>query len=591
MATNPQLILCNGAPQRARRPRSWASVQPRVLATFGRQANVNLKITDLTDEMFQQLAPAVHDLIELSALIYAADQSCRRTGGKTIDWGERWHRTFRFEVRVREPDFWNQDSVQNALVETLSFLSGDNYEFAFGKLKGVPPSTDYLDFKKASGLPDRVERVVLFSGGLDSLVGAVDEILENQRRVALVSHKPVDHLAVKQRKLVAWIAERAGDRRLRPLHFAVKANKSGDLSLENTQRSRSFLYAAMAVSVAEYFDLDNIYFYENGITSVNLPLCQQEIGSRATRTTHPQTLSGFERIFSALLGRQFKVRNEFLWMTKQDVLGHLRQCGQAELAQESLSCTHTRNFTLAAPHCGLCSQCLSRRVAALGAGLGDNDPASGYRSDVLLAPRNKDEDRILAERFVGVARQIESMASVEEFHESFAGELSRVYPYLDMPAQIAAEKLFDLHNRHAVQVGKVMLDQMVVHADTRRRGLLPDTCVLSYAFDAGRTAKRRVPAKRTKTKRPNIRSKPCICLGKPGEDCWVLGKNKGTLTDSQRAVLSALLEAGSKGLKKDSLERVRASARRILRKLREDEDWAKVIMMPGKTDGRYRVKS
>jgi hypothetical protein len=63
------------------------------------------------------------------------------------------------------------------------------------------------------------------------------------------------------------------------------------------------------------------------------------------------------------------------------------------------------------------------------------------------------------------------------------------------------------------------------------------------------------------------------------------------LTDGQHAVVAALLKAGAEGLSKDALESVRSSARRILKVLSKDSDWANVILRPGKTNGRYRIKS
>jgi DNA-binding response OmpR family regulator len=83
---------------------------------------------------------------------------------------------------------------------------------------------------------------------------------------------------------------------------------------------------------------------------------------------------------------------------------------------------------------------------------------------------------------------------------------------------------------------------------------------------------------------------PAVRLGPPGEPCLVLGKQKKPLTEGQQAVISAILEAGDEGMKKDRLERVRSSARRMLNDLRKDEDWAKVILMPKQTNGRYRLK-
>ncbi len=364
MPTNPHLILGNGANPAARRPKAWASAPTHKLTTFGTDKSVRIKISDLTDRMWQKLPDRVQDLIEIAAIVYAADQSCKRLGGVTLDYGDKWHRTFRFELGVRDVAFWTRKDVQDCLTDMMSFVSEDNYEFVFSQTK-TPPIPDYLDFKSGMADPEPVERVILFSGGVDSLAGAVDEVLVHKRRVALVSHKPVNHLAKKQRELVAEIARRVGKTQLRPVHFPVEANRIGEVEGDATQRTRSFLYAAMAAAVADYFKLKQIFFYENGIVSINLPLCAQEIGGRATRTTHPQTLDGYGRLFSMIMGVPFSVENGLLWETKEDVVRRLQNAGHADLIANTLSCSHTRQFTMRAPHCGFCSQCLSRHVAAL----------------------------------------------------------------------------------------------------------------------------------------------------------------------------------------------------------------------------------
>lgn len=84
---------------------------------------------------------------------------------------------------------------------------------------------------------------------------------------------------------------------------------------------------------------------------------------------------------------------------------------------------------------------------------------------------------------------------------------------------------------------------------------------------------------------------PAVQLGRPGEPCIVHGREKKPLTDAQRPVIEALIKEGDEGLGKDFLEKIRPSARRILKTLRTDADWAKVILMPGQTNGRYRIKT
>lgn len=90
---------------------------------------------------------------------------------------------------------------------------------------------------------------------------------------------------------------------------------------------------------------------------------------------------------------------------------------------------------------------------------------------------------------------------------------------------------------------------------------------------------------------PNVQPTPMVVLGRAGDPCTVKGKPKKALTDGQHAVVAALIEAGDEGLTKDAIEAVRSSARRMLDDLRKDSDWAGVIIMPGQTNGRYRVRT
>jgi hypothetical protein len=580
---NRHLLICNGASVTAtgRRGSEWANARVQELWTHPRCSNVTLKITDITNQMVKKLSPLVEDLVEISALVYAADQACRRVYGRTFDYATKWFRRFRFEIAVREPDFWNRQDVNEALSSTLGFLSDDHYEFAFTKYSDAPNFGDYLEFKKGAAIPPRPKRVMLFSGGLDSLAGAAEEVFIHDRRVALVSHKPVDHLAVKQSDLVKEIQRRAKGIRpgLAPLHFAVKANKDGELTVDNTQRSRSFLYAAMAMAVADVFELDDIYFYENGVVSVNLPLCGQEVGGRATRTTHPQVLHGLGKLFSLVLDRGFKIHNEYLWDTKEDVLRRLLKSNHADLARQSFSCIHTRLITHSRPHCGLCSQCISRWIASLGAEYGDNDPASRYGVDVLTGERKRDEDRILAERYIGLSRRVAAMTTADEFHLLFALELARTSPYVGLSERVATAKLFDLHWRHANQVNRAIENPMLTHIQDLLRYELPDTCTLAYAFDP-----RQADVKHLQARDQKVR------LQGPGKPVLLEGKEKPALSKTAYAVVEALVKANGAGLKKAALEKVCGDARGVLKRLaKSDKDWRAVIHFPKSAGRGYRI--
>src|SRR5262249_54064938 len=140
------------------------------------------------------------------------------------------------------------------------------------------------------------QEVVLFSGGLDSLGGAIQEIIQGQRKVALVSHYSTPKIYARQRRLVEELNGRLPHTSLKPLHVAIEINKKKQLTRDHMQRSRSFLFMSIAAIIARLFRLSRIRFYENGVVSLNLPISPQVLDSRATRTTHPQVLDGFQQL-------------------------------------------------------------------------------------------------------------------------------------------------------------------------------------------------------------------------------------------------------------------------------------------------------
>jgi len=474
-----RLILC-GSAELAAGQRTWAAV-PELRLRLGREkGRVHLRLEHLTRSMCANAPDEVVDLLEVAAYVYAADQAVTRGGTRQFDYGGRWRRHFRLEIPVRRPEVWRRREVIDALTETLGFLSDDDYEFGFSRLTAPPPLQRYL-FDEGDG--GDFEEAMLFSGGLDSLGGAVREILQGHRKVVLVSHRPVSKIYARQCGLVQQITQRLSRRDLRPLHVAVEVNKGRALGRDFTQRARSFLFAAVAAATARLCQLSRIRFYENGVVSLNLPLSPQVLGGRATRTTHPKTLSGFERLFSALFG-PFRVENPFLWETKATILEGVRAAAHGDLSALTSSCAHTVEQTLEHPHCGRCTQCVDRRLTALAAGLNDaEDPPGKYASDVLTGPRDG-ADLIVVERYVGTLLRAGRFQDARSFLAAFP-EISRVLPNVEGPAADAAERIRALHAKHAEQVTRGLA--AVVRRDSEGivRWRHPANCLLSIACGRG----------------------------------------------------------------------------------------------------------
>ncbi len=356
------------------------------------------------------------------------------------------------------------------------------------------------------------ERVVLFSGGLDSLGGAVQEIVVEGRPVALVFHQATTKLINRHRTLHQMLDGRA--KGPKPLHVTVRINKAKRLNHEYTQRSRSFLYASLAAAVARMCGLHAIRFYENGTVSLNLPIAREVVGAKATRTTHPRVLAGFSQLFSLLTEMAFVVDNGFLWKTKEDVIRAIVDAECGGMIEWSTSCAHTWEMTLANPHCGKCSQCIDRRFAILAAGAANFERACSYGVDLLKGPREKGEPRTMLASYVELAQQVATMSELDFFMRF--GEVARIVRHLGGAADQNGRKVYELYRRHAATIGRVIDQGLAQCASQIRARSLPERCLLRMVHDPS------VPgaAGAVSASPPPTR--------KPDDDAYILRSNSAT---------------------------------------------------------------
>jgi hypothetical protein len=481
---NERAILCGTANDGSL---PFQDPRPLWLRMWGKNRNVHLTIQDVRRAMMKALPPVFLDLIDIATYVYCGDQAVRRGGDGVLDFGENWRRNLFFRIPVRKPAFWKKTAVLDQLVSTLSFLSEDEYSFDFETLTQDHPLDSYLEFDSTpyDGL---VEEVVMFSGGIDSLGGAVQEVVIDKRKVILVNHQSTGKLVPRHNHLLGMLVEKAGD--YRPLHLPVQINKAKNLGREYTQRTRSFLYAALGAMIAIMIGLSRLRFYENGIVSLNLPPSPQVIGARATRTTHPQVLNGFAQLFSSMAEKTFTVENPFLPKTKTEIVTLIADAGCGPLLKYATSCTHTWEITKQHTHCGTCSQCIDRRFAVLAAGQEANDPAEAYKVDLLVgertrSPGKKGDPQTMIAAYLETANEIEKMNALQFF--SRFGEASRVLRHFPGNAEATAIQIFDLHRRHAKQVTGVIDQAFAKYAPAIRKRELPASCSLRLVYDSGGT--------------------------------------------------------------------------------------------------------
>jgi 7-cyano-7-deazaguanine synthase in queuosine biosynthesis len=355
-----RLVLCGGA-------RRSEGESPLRLALSGASQNITLRLEDISRRLVLNVPDRLIDLIEIASYVYCADQAISRGGLQQRAMGADWRRDFRFVIPVRDPGHWSEPAVSVPLCAALSFLSEDDYAFEFEKADDPTPLQNYLEFGDEAGTTLSADEVVLFSGGLDSLSGAIEELATTSKGVALVSHRSSTKIFDHQKRLISALKKQFPQRLI---HLPVRMTRLQDElpAPEHTHRSRSFLYAAIASVVARLLGSDQIRFFENGVLSINLPIAEQVVGSRATRTTHPLALQRFREFFTAALGKPIEIENPFIWSIKADVIRLIVDRGCADLIKDTVSCTRTRDMRREHTHCGCCSQCINRRFGVLAAG-------------------------------------------------------------------------------------------------------------------------------------------------------------------------------------------------------------------------------
>lgn len=476
--TLPKLhILCNEAAT-GRSDRGKDVVK---LRTYGSHRNVRLELDDVSRGLNCNIPPQLVDLIEIATLVYVADQIKHRGAFDVESMGAYWRRRLHFDIPVRQLSLWKSPEVSDALIDLLSFLSEDEYEFRFRKYEHPPTLDSYLNFGAGMGAAGKPESVILFSGGLDSLGGVVERVIQRSEHAILVTHESTTKLRTRHRTLRSMIDSATTGPP--PQHITIRIQKKDQREREYTQRARSFLYAALATTTAQMADLDAVSFYENGVVSLNLPLSPQVVGSRATRTTHPLVLRRMHRLFSAVTGAEFGVENGFLWKTKAEVVRGLVEAGQGSMIPWSTSCTHTWNMSNAMPHCGECSQCIDRRFAVLAGGAEPFENAETYKRDLLLDDRPEGESRIMLASYVELAQQVTNMSEADFFGRF--GEASRILRHVGLPVDEAAREVFKLYQRHAGQVMSVVDSALSKHSARIRARNLPASCLLRLIHDPG----------------------------------------------------------------------------------------------------------
>lgn len=387
------------------------------------------------DIEFSKLAPLRNrnpralDLLLIAATVYALDKLVARESAPDC-----WTREFAVSIPVSDETAW--DSVRDELSLSLSFLTGDVWPLQFTKLNTAlvrPPRRQQSRFVK----PLRGDAVCLFSGGLDSLVGAIDRLETNKdEKLLLVGHHDGDIAGPlsDQKRLLEQLQPTYKGRTSSVLVRVGHSPKGSDVTL----RSRSLIFLALGVYAASALSPDmSLLIPENGTIAVNVPLTPSRRGSCSTRTTHPYFLKTFERVLGAV-GLKNPLSNPLEWKTKGEVVSQCKNLTVLKrLAQLSVSCArrgHKRSWPdRTAKECGRCMPCIYRRASLHAIGRDDEKYGADIcKGQVDLSEHDKEAPNDVRACFSFLGRQPSKKEIETMLLTSGSLDVSRLPEYADL---------------------------------------------------------------------------------------------------------------------------------------------------------------
>lgn len=312
---------------------------------------------------------AAWDFATFALSVGAADLAIQRASS-----ADGWTRVIELDIALQSPDLFIARKAE--IEEMLRFLTGDFWSLTF--MEGGRP-------RPQSAAPARFDAdcVCLLSGGMDSLVGAIDLTAMGKRPLF------VSQLVKGNREDQHHLAQQLGgaDR-----HLLWNINVRSTVKHELSTRARSivfYAFAAMAASALPDINPLHVFVPENGFISLNIPLNPGRMGSLSTKTTHPVFLRHLQELWDAL-GLGATIHTSFKHMTKGEVLlGCRDQAAMDRLMPRTTSCG---KFGRLNQHCGRCVPCLVRRAAFFRAGKTDPTPSYLHTNLRVAAPSSNAND-------------------------------------------------------------------------------------------------------------------------------------------------------------------------------------------------------
>lgn len=284
------------------------------------------------------------DFFDTLASIYYCDFYNKRNEDK--------YNEIKLNIGVTQPEKFNL--IRNDLESLLSFMTnGEIWKIHFYKDKKKK-----LEIKNIQvGLKKEINSIALLSGGLDALAGASCELNNSTLFVTFETNGTEANKAKQSFDVI--LKDNPNCYHVRIPKMQYKYNK------QSTQRTRSLLFIGSAMLYADFYKVDTIKIYENGIMSLNPTFSFRR---RVTHTTHPRTIYILNKILK-LLNIDIKIINPFNYKTKAEVIDLIPNKWN-NLIKNTKTCSKmpgSKPFQNRKKsgicQCGVCTACILRQIA------------------------------------------------------------------------------------------------------------------------------------------------------------------------------------------------------------------------------------
>ena len=337
----------------------------------GQTLDVELKFNfDDLWRIARDTSSVAFDFLVFAMSVYNADRAVSRAKYSEEGWKRNIH------LRVPVVNVAAMERGLESFRSAVDFLTGDVWNFEFVQAAPYNYAPPRIQFENLQDY----DRVSLFSGGLDSLIGFIDGCVQlpPSKKVLLISHAELGKEGKDQTRILRRCEHNGlfnGQYDRAFISAGLKLHRGNTLETEATFRARSILFFAAGIYCASAISPNkSLIIPENGTISLNIPLDKGRRSACSTRTTHPVFL---RRLQSALnsIGIQNTLENPYQLKSKKDMVDDCCQDAARKralvlLCSESCSCakrSHKRYWNRRnVLHCGACLPCMYRRVSLSG---------------------------------------------------------------------------------------------------------------------------------------------------------------------------------------------------------------------------------